>query len=187
MVDRHGNAHWSLVTSLTAECTSIDGSKLLEWMEYLINESTEVQTLGAIRIQLYHQCFEQVWQHNFTSFIGLRRSTQRHRFRRSAHRSSIFESRHIDLRRSTHRSSKIEGGNILRGTSRPGPRPEPRPGPGLRLGNDQIGPWSNGTYIIIIIILYIYIIYIYIYIYIYIRRILHSSTVSVGLAQARPN
>ena len=37
VVDRHGNAHWSLVTSLTAECTSIDGSKLLEWMEYLIN------------------------------------------------------------------------------------------------------------------------------------------------------
>ena len=28
---------------------------------------------------------------------------------------------------------------------------------------------------------------IYIYIYIYIRRILHSSTISVGLAQARPN
>ena len=27
----------------------------------------------------------------------------------------------------------------------------------------------------------------YIYIYIYIRRILHSSTISVGLAQARPN
>ena len=37
MVDRHGNAHWSLVTSLPAECTSIDRSKLLEWMEYLIN------------------------------------------------------------------------------------------------------------------------------------------------------
>ena len=37
MVDRHGNADWSLVTSLTAECTSTDGSKLLEWMEYLIN------------------------------------------------------------------------------------------------------------------------------------------------------
>ena len=32
--------------------------------------------------------------------------------RRSAHRSSIFESRHINFRRSTHRSSKIEGGNI---------------------------------------------------------------------------
>ena len=44
--------------------------------------------------------------------------------RRSAHRSSIFEGRHIyhrsskvdtsivDLRKSTHRSSKIEGGNI---------------------------------------------------------------------------
>ena len=25
-----------------------------------LNESTEVQTLGAIRIQLYRQCFEQV-------------------------------------------------------------------------------------------------------------------------------
>ena len=37
MVDRHGNAHWSLVTSLTAACTSIDETKLLEWMEYLIN------------------------------------------------------------------------------------------------------------------------------------------------------
>ena len=37
MVDRHGNAHWSLVTSLLAECTSIDRSKLLEWMKYLIN------------------------------------------------------------------------------------------------------------------------------------------------------
>ena len=37
VVDRPGNAHWSLVTSLMAECTSFDGSKLLEWMEYLIN------------------------------------------------------------------------------------------------------------------------------------------------------
>ena len=37
VVNRHGKAHWSLVTSLTAECTSIDESKLLEWMEYLIN------------------------------------------------------------------------------------------------------------------------------------------------------
>ena len=38
MVDRHGNAHWSLlVTSLTAACTSIDKNKLLEWVEYLIN------------------------------------------------------------------------------------------------------------------------------------------------------
>ena len=69
------------------------------------NESTEVQTLGAIRIQLYHQCFEQVWQHNFTSIIGLRRSTQRHR-------SSKVNTSIIDLRRSTHRSSKIEGANI---------------------------------------------------------------------------
>ena len=79
---------------LTPSCSTAD---------YQLNESTEVQTLGAIRIQLYHQCFEQVWQHNFTSIIGLRRS---------AHRSSIFESRHIDLRRSTHRSSIFEGRHI---------------------------------------------------------------------------
>ena len=75
-----------------------------------INESTEVQTLGAIRIQLYHQCFEQVWQHNFTSVFEGRHNAIDLRW--SAHRSSIFESRHIDLRRSTHRSLKIEGGNI---------------------------------------------------------------------------
>ena len=30
VVHRHGNAHWSLVTSLTAACTSIDENKLLE-------------------------------------------------------------------------------------------------------------------------------------------------------------
>ena len=65
-----------------------------------------MQTLGAIRIQLYHQCSEQVLQHNFTSIIGLRRSTQRHRS------SKVGTSIDIDLRRSTHRSSKIEGGNI---------------------------------------------------------------------------
>ena len=78
-----------------------------------------MQTLGAIRIQLYHQCFEQVWQHNFTSIIGLRRSTQvtqRHRsskvgtsivdLRKSTHRSSKVDTSIIDLRRSTHRSSK---------------------------------------------------------------------------------
>ena len=53
-----------------------------------------MQTLSAIRIQLYHQCFEKVEQHNFTSIIGLRRSTQR---------PSIFEGRHID-----HPSSKVD-------------------------------------------------------------------------------
>ena len=65
------------------------------------NESTEVQTLGAIRIELYHQCFEQVWQHNFTSIIGIRRSTQRHR-------SSKVDTSIVDLRKSTHRSSKVD-------------------------------------------------------------------------------
>ena len=86
---------------LTPSCSTAD---------YQLNESTEVQTLGAIRIELYHQCFEQVWQHNFTSIIGLRRSTQRHRSSKVS--TSIFESRHIDLRRSTHRSSIFEGRHI---------------------------------------------------------------------------
>ena len=59
---------------------------------------------------------------NFTSIIGLRRSTQRHRsskvgtsivdLRKSAHRFSKVDTSIIDLRRSTHRSSKIEGRNI---------------------------------------------------------------------------
>ena len=75
-------------------------------------KSTKVQTLGAIRIQLHHQFFEQVWQHNFTSIIGLRRSTQPHRSSKVRHRSSILESRHIALRRSTHRSSIFEGRHI---------------------------------------------------------------------------
>ena len=70
---------------------------------HIINESTEVQTLAKIRIQLYHQCFEQVQQHNFTSIIGLRRSTQQ---------PSIFKDRHIDLRMSTHRPSIFEGQHI---------------------------------------------------------------------------
>ena len=71
-----------------------------------------MQTLGAIRIQLYHQCFEQVWQHNFTSIIGLRGRHNAIDLRRSAHRPSIFESRHIDLRRLTHRSSIFDGRHI---------------------------------------------------------------------------
>ena len=96
------------------------------------NESNEVQTLGTIRIQLYHQCFEQVQQHNFTSIIDLLRSTQRPSIfegrhidhpsskvdtsivdlRKSTHRSSKVDTSIIDFRRPTHRSSKIEGGNI---------------------------------------------------------------------------
>ena len=95
---------------------------IIKYTDLIMNESTEVQTLGAIRIQLYHQCFEQVWQHNFTSIIGLPRSTQRHRsskvgtsivdLRNSTHRSSKVDTSIIDLRRSPHRSSKIEGENI---------------------------------------------------------------------------
>ena len=84
--------------------------------------STEVQTLRAIRIQLYHQCFEQVWQHNFTSIIGLRRSTQRPSIFEAWHidhppskvDTSIVDLRklHIDLRRSTYRSPIFEGRHI---------------------------------------------------------------------------
>ena len=101
---------------------------------YKRNESTEVQTLSAIRIELYHQCFEQVYSNIIshqslvfevdTTAIDLRRSAHRSSRisskvdtsiidpRRSTHRSSIFESRYIDLRRATHRYAKIEGGNI---------------------------------------------------------------------------
>ena len=81
-----------------------------------VGSTIYVQTLGTIRIQLYHQCFEQVWQH-IKFHID-------HRSFKVDTTPSIFEGRHIDrrsskvdtsiinLRRSTHRSSKIEGGNI---------------------------------------------------------------------------
>ena len=75
----------------------------------LSNESTEVQTLGVIRIQLYYQYFEQVQQPNFTSTIDVRRST---------HRLSIFEGRHIN-----HRSSKVDTSIIgLRRSTHPSPK-----------------------------------------------------------------
>ena len=51
------------------------------------NESTEVQTLGVIRIQL-------IYSINFLS------------------KYSIFEGRHIDLRRSTHQSPIFEGRHV---------------------------------------------------------------------------
>ena len=54
------------------------------------NESTEVQTLGVIRIQLIYSINV---LSKYSSLIS--------------HRPSIFEGRHIDLRRSTHRSSKV--------------------------------------------------------------------------------
>ena len=90
------------------------------------NESTEVQTLGAIRIQLYHQCFEEVWQHNFTSIIvfeGRHNAIGLHmiEFHRppdsertefgSATRQHVRHNA-IDLRRSAHRSSIFESRHI---------------------------------------------------------------------------
>ena len=76
---------------------------------HIYNESTEVQTLGVIRIQLQYQYFEQVQQPNFTSTIDVRRST---------HRLSIFEGRHIN-----HRSSKVDTSIIgLRRSTHPYPK-----------------------------------------------------------------
>ena len=66
------------------------------------NESTEVQTLGVIRIQLIYiinvlSKYSSLLSHRPSIFEG----------RHIDHRSSIFEGQHIDLRRSTHRSSKV--------------------------------------------------------------------------------
>ena len=66
------------------------------------NESTEVQTLGVIRIQLIYSInvlskYSSLISHRPSIFKG----------RHIDHRSSIFEGQHIDLRRSTHRSSKV--------------------------------------------------------------------------------
>ena len=56
----------------------------------LYTKSTEVQTLGVIRIQLIYSINV---LSKYSSLIS--------------HQPSIFEGRHIDLRRSTHRSSKV--------------------------------------------------------------------------------
>ena len=66
------------------------------------NESTEVQTLGVIRIQLIYSInvlskYSSLISHRPSIFEG----------RHIDHRSSISEGQHIDLRRSTHRSSKV--------------------------------------------------------------------------------
>jgi len=37
IVDRHGRAHWSESPSTTPVCISVDRSKLIAWMEYLID------------------------------------------------------------------------------------------------------------------------------------------------------
>ena len=68
-----------------------------------MNESTEVQTLGVIRIQLIYSInvlskYSSLISHRPSIFEG----------RHIDHRSSIFEGQHIDLRRSTHRSPKVD-------------------------------------------------------------------------------
>ena len=93
-----------------------------------INESTEVQTLGVIRIYSYSinvlSKYSSLISHRLSMLEGrhidLRRSTHqspifegRHVDHRSSKvNTSIFEGRHIvtsivDLRRATHRSSKV--------------------------------------------------------------------------------
>ena len=67
------------------------------------NESTEVQTLGVIRIQLIYSInvlskYSSLISHRPSIFEG----------RHIDHRSSIFEGQHINLRRSTHRSPKVD-------------------------------------------------------------------------------
>ena len=59
------------------------------------NESTEVQTLGVIRIQLIYSINV---LSKYSSLI--------------LHRPSIFEGRHIDLRRSTHQSPIFKGRHV---------------------------------------------------------------------------
>ena len=59
------------------------------------NESTEVQTLGIIRIQLIYSINV---LSKYSSLI--------------LHRPSIFEGRHIDLRRSTYQSPIFEGRHV---------------------------------------------------------------------------
>ena len=72
-------------------------------MNTMSNESTEVQTLSVIRIQLIYSInvlskYSSLISHRPSIFEG----------RNIDHRSSIFEGQHIDLRRSTHRSSKVD-------------------------------------------------------------------------------
>ena len=74
----------------------------------IINESTEVQTLGVIRIQLIYSInilskYSSLISHRPSMFDG------RHiDYRSSKVDTSVFEGQHIHLRRSTHRSSKVD-------------------------------------------------------------------------------
>ena len=95
----------------------------------IINESTEVQTLGVIRIQLIYNInilskYSSLISHRPSMFDGRhidyrssKVDTSITDLRRSTHRSlkvntSISEGRHIDLRKSTHLSSIFESRRI---------------------------------------------------------------------------
>ena len=106
--------------------------------DYKSNESTEVQTLGVIRIQLIYSInvlskYSSLISHRPSIFEGrhidhrsskvdtsitdLRRSTHRSSkvntsISEGRHVTSIFESRHIYLRKSTHRRSKAETSHL---------------------------------------------------------------------------
>ena len=84
------------------------------------NESTEVQSLGVIRIQLIYSInvlskYSSLISHQPSIFEGRHIDHRSSKIdisitdlRSSTRRSSIFEGQHIDLRRSTHRSSKVD-------------------------------------------------------------------------------
>ena len=84
------------------------------------NESTEVQPLGVIRIQLIYSInvlskYSSLISHRPSIFEGRHIDHRSSKIdisitdlRRSTRRSSIFEGQQIDLRRSTHRSSKVD-------------------------------------------------------------------------------
>ena len=82
-------------------------------IQYNMNESTEVQTLGVIRIQLIYSINVLSKYSSLISHRSSKADTSTIDLRRSTHRSpkvdtSISEGRHIDLRRSTQRSSKVD-------------------------------------------------------------------------------
>ena len=76
------------------------------------NESTEVQTLGVIRIQLIYSInvlskYSSLISHRPSIFEG-RHIDHRSEDRHNNHRSSKVDTSIIDLRRSTHRSPKVD-------------------------------------------------------------------------------
>ena len=76
---------------------------ITNWIDLIMNESTEVQTLGVIRIQLIYSInvlskYSSLISHQPSIFVD----------RHINHRSSKVDTSIIDLRRSTHPSPKVD-------------------------------------------------------------------------------